>query len=151
MAAIGVAALRKDAASLDAPRLVSRSVGAAVALAACALCVFWPVFARRFVHSDQRENDAVAAVLAPGVPTYILGPARGSLTPDDFFTGAPTASYTDDVRSLPSPAAAPRLEVLLLEEDRAAVVAARGEEPLEALRRRRGDGRTLLVLRFPRP
>jgi 4-amino-4-deoxy-L-arabinose transferase-like glycosyltransferase len=148
MAAIGLSALRFPAHAHDAPRLASRVVGGIVALVACGLLVFWPVFGRRLVHSDQRENDAVAAVLAPGVPTFIVRASRGSLTPDDLFTGAPRAVYVNDPKALPPPAAVPRADVVLLEEERAAAVAARGEQPAEALRYRRTDGRTLLVLRF---
>jgi 4-amino-4-deoxy-L-arabinose transferase-like glycosyltransferase len=148
MAAIGVAALRLRVAEFDAPRLVSRAIGGTVVLVACALLVYWPVFARRFVHTDQQENDAIAGALEPGVPTFLLRPARGGLTPDDLFTGAPNVVYLVDPAMLPPAAAVPRADVVLLEGERAIATSARGQEPVEVLRRRRSDGRTLLVLRF---
>jgi hypothetical protein len=148
MAALGAASLRLRPAEHDAPRLASRVVGGTLALVACGFCVYWPVFARRLVHSAQLENDAVAAALEPGVPTYLVGSTRASVTPDDLFTGAPGAVFLESPAEVPPASAVPRADLVVLEAEREAAVAARGQAPVEALRRVRRDGRTLFVLRF---
>lgn len=149
---LGVAAFRRPAPDEDAPRLAGKAAGWSLVVAASLLCLFWSVFARYLVPKSQRENDAVAAVLAPGVPTFLLGadPERvpGALNPDDVFTGAPHATFVEDPAALPRPAAAPRLFVICLSEQVGAVESARGERAVTALSRVRGDRRTLVVLRF---
>lgn len=148
---LGLAALRRPAPGDAARHLVGRAAGTSLALAACGLTLFWAVFTHYLVTKAERENDAIAAVLDPGVPTVLFGAdpeVPKSLTPDDTFTGAPHVTFVTDPAAIPKPAAAPRLFVICLGTDGPAAKAARGEDAVTALARERSDGRTLLVLRF---
>jgi 4-amino-4-deoxy-L-arabinose transferase-like glycosyltransferase len=126
--------------------LAGRWTGLAVVVIACGLCAFWGMFARYLVHSSVQENAAVAAVLPAGVPTVIV--SRGGLDPEDFFDALPRAALLGDAAALPSAQEMPRLVVVCVSEDRAAVVRARSDHPSVLLERDRGDGELLVVLRF---
>ena len=146
----GFFAVRAASRVTDAPGLAGRMVGLALVAAAVAPCVYWSYLGRYLVTNQDQENSAVLAALEPGVPAVILGgtDVPGSLTPDDLYDVGATAGFTKDVARIPSPAASPRETVICLDVQADAVAKARGETPVETLRRSRADGRTLVVLRF---
>lgn len=139
---IALAALARRRSPAPARR---RLIGLALVAVVLLMSAFWVVRDRYRVREADRFNQEVAAAMAPGVPLTTLA----DLTPADVYVAAPQASWSPTPEGLPSVAARPHLQVLLVADALPAVQRTRGQAGRVLLRAEaKRERRDVLLVEF---